>query len=117
VRDAKTIMNVQRGSRYQHVGIAVQTPRKYLVFSSLQKHLPDIYYDKQGGFLSSYWRALRRNALINMPWPWRIKIVHSLNEHQKRLNRVKIAAEQHKNHAVNKTLDELYEELVMQSKK
>jgi hypothetical protein len=35
----------------------------------------------------SYGRALRMNALINMPWPWKIRDKHSLPELQMRLKK------------------------------
>mmetsp|Transcript_6367 Transcript_6367/g.9002 ORF Transcript_6367/g.9002 Transcript_6367/m.9002 type:complete len:649 (+) Transcript_6367:3-1949(+) len=102
----------KRGSTYVHVGVEIWVPRRMLTFSYCQSYLPKIHYPPKEGWIKSYWRALRTSGLFNMPWPWRIKIVHSLDEHKRRLNRAKGACDKHTDHLANKSLDEVYQLLV-----
>jgi len=102
----------RRGSKFVHVGVEIWVPRKFLTLSCLQSHLPAIHYPPKEGWVKSYWRALRTSGLFNMPWPWRIKIVHSLDEHKRRLLRAKRACDKHTDHLANKSLDEVYQLLV-----
>lgn len=64
----------------------------------------------------SYGRALKMNALINMPWPWKIRDKHSLPELQMRLKKAMSESEKSKNALLNKTLDQAYENLVHNKK-
>ena len=52
------------------------------------------------------------NALINMPWPWKIRDKHGLPELQMRLKKALIESEKSKNQLLKKTLDEAYDLLV-----
>lgn len=57
------------------------------------------------------------NALINMPWPWKIRDKHGLPELQMRLKKALVESEKSKNALLKKTLDEAYDDLVHQKEK
>lgn len=52
------------------------------------------------------------NAIINMPWPWKIRDKHGLPELQMRLKKALAESEKSKNPLLKKTLDEAYDDLV-----
>jgi hypothetical protein len=102
----------KRGSRFVHVGIDVGL---YPVsrFLSCNRH-PHIHYNDRESAMGAYWRALKNNAILKMPFPWRIKHVHALPEHRKRLARAVSKAEADKatKPFLHSTLDEAYEAMV-----
>jgi hypothetical protein len=67
--------------------------------------------------IASYGRALKMNALINMPWPWKIRDKHSLPELQMRLKKALVESEKSNNALLKKTLDEAYDDLVHKKEK
>ena len=77
---------------------------------------PKIYYIGRQGWAANYWTALKRNTLINMPFPWRIKIVHGLAEHQKRMTYARKFSKKAEDPLFHKSLDDVYEALVHRKK-
>jgi hypothetical protein len=105
----------KRGSQFVHVGIDVKlypVPGKVSVWGS---RYPRFHYNEQQSPLAAYWRALKLNSLLNMPFPWLIKNKHGLPELQARIARailVAESAETRKYPFLRKTLDEAYEAMV-----
>ena len=68
--------------------------------------------------MAAYWRAVKLNSFLNMPFPWQIKSTHGLPELQKRIARATLIAEAAKAKRKTKypflrcTLDEAYEAMV-----
>lgn len=113
----------KRGSKYRHVGIGIKLPRRrHRLLACCTRH-PKIHYSSNDGYFASSWRAIRDNFVFNSPLPWRIRLVHGLNEHQKRMIRGNEVPERgadgtgRKNlRLLSKSLDELYETLVLEEK-
>ena len=84
-------------------------PMRYL----FPEPVPHIRYPKDKSRLGFYIRSLKENYFFNMPLPWKIRLTHGLNEHQKRMLRARVLCENVKQYPLhNKSLKELYEELV-----
>ena len=106
----------KRGSRLVHVGIDVKLyPAPRFVSFRGNRH-PHIHYTDQESAMGAYWRALKNNVILIMPFPWRIKRLHALPEHRKRLARAMSKAEADKVKAtkpfLHSTLDEAYDAMV-----
>jgi hypothetical protein len=101
------------GALFRHVGVTVRLERVPLFFKDCNRRPPAVYYVGDEGFFRSYWRALKNNCLVKMPIPWKIKIVHGLNEHQRRLDYVKKLCQEMQDPILTRTLDEIYESLVL----
>ena len=95
----------EQGSRFRHVGVGIK-----LEGTMLGKRPPKIYYVDDEAFWPSYWRAIRNNSLLNCPLPWRIRKVHGLVEHLRRLKAAREVSEC--DPLLRKSLDEVYQELV-----
>mmetsp|Transcript_1424 Transcript_1424/g.2217 ORF Transcript_1424/g.2217 Transcript_1424/m.2217 type:complete len:114 (+) Transcript_1424:2180-2521(+) len=70
---------------FYHTGIGVGLPRKFNECPCLVRKKLYIHYSKEENWLASYFRALRNNVLFHMPLPWRIRVVHDLDLHLKRM--------------------------------
>mmetsp|Transcript_48894 Transcript_48894/g.72649 ORF Transcript_48894/g.72649 Transcript_48894/m.72649 type:complete len:707 (+) Transcript_48894:107-2227(+) len=75
----------KRGARYQHVGVAIKLPRvNHCCCCKLT--VPKFEYIHKEPYWASYYRAIKNNWIFHLPRISRAKLVHGLNEHQKRLH-------------------------------
>jgi hypothetical protein len=104
----------KRGSRFVHVGIDVKLYPRPRFWSPCGNRHPRIHYNDRESAMGAYWTAIKNNAILNMPFPWRIKHVHALPEHRKRLARAvsKADTDKTKKPSLQGTLDDAYEFLV-----
>lgn len=114
-RDGIAHLPVSWTGEYQHVGVSIRLPkvRSRFVRFLLPEPVPHIRYPKDKNRLGFYVRSLKENYFFNMPLPWKIRLTHSLNELQSRMLRARVLCENEKQYPLhNKSLGELYEELV-----
>ena len=104
----------KRGSRFVHVGIDVKLYPIPSFLSLRGNRHPHIHYNDRESAMGAYWTAIKNNTVLNMPFPWRIKHVHALPEHRKRLARAvsKADADRATKLFLHRTLDEAYEAMV-----
>lgn len=110
-RDSISFLPISFKGGYQHVGLSIEMPYRRHALKCFQKQ-HKLYYANETTFCGFYFRSLRNNYFFNMPWPWRIRKVHSLAELQKRLIRVRKKIQEydetHGTNEINSTLEQLY---------
>jgi hypothetical protein len=110
---------LQRGAQHVHVGISVKLPRtrwweEFRCCVCCDKGPQIGYISEEGNFFESYARAVKNNFLLNSTWPWKIRAVHTLNEHQDRI--LHGMESNHWNPLLDLSLEELYETIVLNKK-
>ena len=116
-RDSISHLPVSWTGQYQHVGVSVRLPRVRPQFRAfIPEYLPRPSYPKDATRFGFYLRALRENYFFNLPFPWKIRKRHSLDEHQKRMLRARalcgLRKDRNGNEIQNQTLNDLYVALV-----
>mmetsp|Transcript_32179 Transcript_32179/g.67634 ORF Transcript_32179/g.67634 Transcript_32179/m.67634 type:complete len:860 (+) Transcript_32179:190-2769(+) len=104
-----------RGSNFVHVGIDVKLYPVPGVVSPYGSRYPRLRYNDRQSAMCAYWRAIKMNSFLNMPFPWQIRHKHGLPELQKRIARAILVAETAKTTKIpflRSTLDEAYEAMV-----
>lgn len=105
----------KRGSNFVHVGIDVKLYSVPGLASLWGGRYPRFRYNDRQSAIAAYWRAIKLNSLVNMPFPWQVKNMHGLPELQKRIARAILITEEAKvarNPFLRRTLDEVYEDMV-----
>mmetsp|Transcript_21782 Transcript_21782/g.31554 ORF Transcript_21782/g.31554 Transcript_21782/m.31554 type:complete len:392 (+) Transcript_21782:1745-2920(+) len=101
----------KKGSKFQHVGIGVELPRvKKVPLYWCSRRYPSITYVGDESYFASYWRAIKNNVVFHLPLPWKIKFVHKLFEHHKRLVYGRTICLEKKHPLSEMSLDDIYKE-------
>jgi len=103
----------KKGSPFVPVGIDVKLYPVPGHVSCRGSRSPGFKYNKKLPPVKAYFAALKQNCLLNTTWPWKIKPTHGLPELQKRLVMAVQVAKNTEDPLLHKTLDELYDELVL----
>ena len=112
------IQITKRGSPFVPLGIDIKLYPAPGQVSCFGCKAPSFRYNEKLPPVKAYLNALKRNCLLNMTWPWKIRSMHGLDELQKRLvmavQVAKKAEDQNEEPFLHKTLDELYDALLYQ---
>ena len=103
-----------RGARFQHVGIGIRLPQINCIERQSEqcrccRSGPTLRYLKKESWCRSYGRALVNSGIFHIPLPWRIRVVHALDEHQKR---ILFGQTYYKNPKLEMSIEELYASMV-----
>ena len=109
------VKTTRRGTPYAHVGVDVKLYPVPGKISCRGSRSPVFKYNKELPGVKAYFDGLRKNALLNTTWPWKMRQMHTLPELQDRLAMAVQMARDTEDDLLHKNLDELYDELVFKN--